>query len=114
MKLDIDATVQYARDSVAHYGEAPGQTQSQKYTADGDWWKPIKPDDKQIDSSYNTYMYKGLPPHPIDNPGTDAIEAALHPTETKCLYYLHDNDGIIHCSETYKEQLNNIDKYLKS
>jgi UPF0755 protein len=114
MKLDIDTTVQYTRDSMAHYGEAPKSVQSLKYTAGGDWWKPIKPADKQIDSAYNTYMYIGLPPHPIDNPGTDAIEAALHPTETKCLYYLHDNDGQIHCSETYKEQLDNINKYLKN
>lgn len=96
MKLDIDATIQYAR----------GKT-------DNGWWAPVKPADKQIDSPYNTYLYKGLPPLPIDNPGLDAIEAVLYPVKTKCLYYLHDESKTIHCAETYKEHQQNIEKYLK-
>ncbi len=96
MKLEIDATLQYARGD----------------TGNG-WWSPISIADKQIDSGYNTYLYKGLPPHPIANPGIDAIEAVLNPTETKCFYYLHDNDRNIHCAETYEEHLENIEKYLK-
>ncbi len=96
MKLEVDATLQYARGD----------------TGNG-WWFPISVVDKQIDSEYNTYLYKGLPPHPIANPGIDAIEAVLNPTETKCFYYLHDNDRNIHCAETYEEHLENIETYLK-
>ena len=96
MRLEVDATVQYAKGK----------------TGQG-WWAPIKPADKQIDSPYNTYLNKGLPPHPISNPGIEAINAVLNPAETKCLYYLHDNSGGIHCAETYEGHLGNIDKYLK-
>lgn len=97
MNLEIDATVQYAR----------GKT-------DNGWWSPIKASDiDEIDSPYNTYKYEGLPPHPISNPGIAAIEAVLNPTETDCLYYLHDDSRQIHCSVTYKEHEANIEKYLK-
>lgn len=95
MKLEVDATVQYAR----------GKTE-------GGWWTPIKLEDKEIDSPYNTYMYKGIPPHPIANPGLDAIEAVLNPEETDCLYYLHDNNRQIHCAKTYEEHKANIEEYL--
>jgi len=96
MKLEIDATVQYARGN----------------TPEG-WWSSIKVADKQIDSPYNTYLYKGLPPHPIANPGLDAIDAVLNSTETDCLFYLHDSNKQIHCAKTYEEHLANIEKYLK-
>lgn len=97
MKLEVDVTIQYAR----------GKT-------DKGWWTPIKSEDiTEIDSPYNTYKYKGLPPHPIANPGLDAIEAVLNPTETDCLYYLHDNNRQIHCAKTYEEHKANIEKYLK-
>ena len=95
-KLEVDATVQYARGD----------------TGNG-WWAPMSLADKQIDSPYNTYLNKGLPPHPISNPGTDAINAVLNPTETKCLFYLHDSAGTIRCAETYEEHLENIEQYLK-
>ncbi len=98
MNLEIDATVQYAR----------GKT-------DEGWWSPIVPEDiVNIDSPYNTYKYKGLPPHPIANPGLDAIESVLHPAETDCLFYLHDNDRQIHCAITYEEHKLNIKKYLQN
>lgn len=113
MKLEIDATVQYARDSVIHYGKAPADVQLSGYSSEGDWWKPIKTEDIKIDSPYNTYLNKGLPPHPICNPGIEAIDAVLNSAETKCLYYLHDSSGQIHCAETYDEHQTNIEKYLK-
>lgn len=98
MNLEIDATVQYAR----------GKT-------DAGWWAPIKADDiRNIDSPYNTYKNKGLPPYPIDNPGLEAIEATLHPTQTDCLFYLHDSNRQIHCAKTLEEHQANIDKYLKN
>lgn len=96
MKLDMDSTLQYARGD-----------------AGKGFWAPISVADKKTDSPYNTYLYAGLPPHPIANPGLSAIEAVLHPEKTDCLYYLHDNSGVIHCSATYGEQQANVDKYLK-
>lgn len=98
MNLEIDATVQYARGK-----------------AEAGWWAPVTSEDIQnIDSPYNTYKNKGLPPFPISNPGIDAIEAVLHPAETDCLYYLHDSNRQIHCSKTPEEHQANIDKYLKN
>ena len=96
MKLEIDATLQYAR----------GNT-------DNGWWAPITVADKEIDSPYNTYRNKGLPPHPICNPGIAAIDAVLNSAETECLYYLHDSNRQIHCAKTYEEHKTNIEKYLK-
>ncbi len=96
MKLQIDATLQYAKGS----------------EEDG-WWEQVTPADKKIKSPYNTYLYAGLPPGAIANPGIDAITAAYNPQKTDCLFYLHDNKRKIHCSKTYKEHLRNINIYLK-
>ena len=96
MALDVDSTVQYAR------GDTPMG-----------WWAPITSADKQIDSPFNTYAHAGLPPHPISNPGIAAINAALNPATTTCLYYLHDANRVIHCADTLDQQENNIVKYLK-
>lgn len=50
--------------------------------------------DLRIDSPYNTYRNKGLPPGPIANPGIASIRAAAHPAETRYLYYvLTGRDG---------------------
>ncbi len=98
MKLEVDATVQYARD------DRDGLTTG--------FWKPITVADKQIDSKYNTYKYVGLPPFPICNPGLDAIDAILNSAETDCLYYLHDSNRQIHCAKTYEEHQQNIKNYL--
>jgi len=97
MALNVDATLQYVRGN----------------TGKG-WWASIGVADKQTDSPYNTYLNKGLPPHPICNPGITAIEAILDPVQTDCLYYLHDADRVIHCAKTYEEHLENIEKYLKT
>jgi UPF0755 protein len=68
--------------------------------------------DLKLDNPYNTYLYKGLPPTPIGNPGIDAIEAALHPTKTDYLYYLSDNSGTMHYAKTFEEHKENREKYL--
>ena len=75
--------------------------------------RKILSDDLKIDSLYNTYLYKGLPPGPISNPGLDAIEAAKNPKETTYLYYLSGNDGKTHFAKTFSEHLRNKEKYLK-
>ncbi len=96
MKLQVDATVQYVR------GNTPSG-----------WWAPVKVEDLKIDSKYNTYLYKGLPPHPISNPGLPAIEATLNPAKTDCLFYIHDKDKQTHCAKTYEEHQQNIATYLQ-
>lgn len=94
MKLQIDATLQYAKGS----------------EEDG-WWEQVTSEDKKINSSYNTYLHEGLPPGAIANPGLDAMEAAYNPAKTDCLFYLHDKNRQIHCTKTYEEHKKNIEKY---
>jgi UPF0755 protein len=50
-------------------------------------------EDLQVDSPYNTYMYPGLPPGPIGNPGQAAIQATLFPVRTEYLYFVARGDG---------------------
>ena len=72
MRLDIDATVQYAV---------------------GEWKEELSNSDLNVDSPYNTRRYAGLPPGPISNPGKDSIRAAARPVRTPYLYYVARNDG---------------------
>lgn len=73
----------------------------------------LTPEDLETESPYNTYLYTGLPPTPIGNPGLDAIEAVLEPTESEYLYYITDEEGNFYYSKTYKEHLQNIERYLR-
>ena len=59
--------------------------------------------DLEVDSPYNTYRHKGLPPGPICNPGMDSILAALRPVSTSHLYFVAIDDGKHHFSTTLKE-----------
>jgi UPF0755 protein len=70
-------------------------------------------DDLKIDSPYNTYLYKGLPPTPISSPGLDSIMAAVTPIDTDYLYFLTDDDGKMHYAETHEEHQANVEKYLR-
>jgi len=63
--------------------------------------------DLKIESPYNTYLYKGLPPGPICNPGLDSIMAALEPTEEDYLYFVLGENGRHIFSKTYEEHLKN-------
>ena len=66
--------------------------------------------DKDLDSPYNTYKYKGLPPTPICNPSLLSIQAALAPTKTSYYYYALDpSTGLHHFSKTYKEHQDFLD-----
>lgn len=98
MPLQIDATIQYARDSLENTI---------------DFWKPITKADINIVSPFNTYKNQGLPPTPICNPGLDSLIAAYHPSITNYLYYIHDPTGQIHYASTLAEHNENIAKYLK-
>lgn len=98
MPLQADATLQYA----AGYNQATDS-----------WWSAPTADSKKVDSPFNTYAYPGLPPHPICNPGLDAIRASLNPIQTNYLYYLHDNQGTIHFAETLQQHNQNVNQYLR-
>jgi len=96
MNLQLDATLQYAKADGSHTT----------------WWPKPVPDDKYIDSPFNTYKHEGLPPAPIANPSLDAILAALNPIETDCLFYFHDDYSRFHCSETYEEHVGLLRQYF--
>jgi UPF0755 protein len=95
MKLQADATLQYAKGT------------------EGNWWPVPHGADVQLDSPFNTYEHAGLPPHPIAEPGLDSIAAVINPQQTNCIFYLHDNNHVIHCSADYAGQQQNVAKYLK-
>lgn len=59
--------------------------------------------DLEIDSPYNTYVYYGLPPGPINNPGKASIMATIYPSDTDYLYFVARGDGGHVFSKTLKE-----------
>jgi UPF0755 protein len=76
--LNADPTVQYA------LGMQP----------DGSWWKtPLSLDDLKLDSPYNTYIYRNLPPGPICNPGASSIEGTITAPDTNFYYFVAKTDG---------------------
>jgi len=67
----------------------------------------------KLDSPYNTYLYKGLPPTPINNPGIESMQTALNPLANDYWYYMTDREtGKTIFSETFKEHLEARGKYL--
>lgn len=69
-------------------------------------------EDKELDSPYNTYKYKGLPPTPIANPGMASLYAALEPDSTNYYFYaLNPATGKHEFSRTYQEHLNRLAGY---
>ncbi|MCH7695335.1 MAG: endolytic transglycosylase MltG [Proteobacteria bacterium] len=91
MKLQTDPTVIYAMAE----------------SFDGN----IRQKDLSIDSPYNTYRYKGLPPTPIASPGRASINAALHPQEGDSLYFVAKGDGTHYFSSSLAEHNNAVAKY---
>jgi len=71
----------------------------------------IRKRDLNIDSPYNTYRYKGLPPGPIANPGLKSIIAALYPATTSDLYFVSKQDGSHKFSATLNEHNRAVQKY---
>jgi UPF0755 protein len=68
-------------------------------------------EDTQYDSPYNTYVEYGLPPGPIDNPGHQAIEAALNPTEGDWLYFVTVSEGDTRFTADYEEHQQNVQDF---
>ncbi len=75
MPLEMDSTLQFA---LGKYGER------------------LLNEDKEVDSPYNTYKNRGLPPGPISNPGVASIRAAFWPAETDYLFFVSNADGRTH------------------
>jgi len=71
----------------------------------------IRKRDLKIDSPYNTYRYKGLPPGPISSPGIKSIEAAISPIKSNHLYFVSRQDGSHHFSNTLVEHNQAVKKY---
>ena len=96
MRLEADPTVQYAMG----YQPETGQ-----------WWNLnlTQADYRAVNSPYNTYLYPGLPPGPIANPGLDSIMAVIYPAETPYYYFRAtcDGSGRHVFSETFEEHVGN-------
>ena len=84
MRLQCDATVEYA---------LPEHKSRLTY------------EDLKVNSPYNTYRVKGLPPGPIANPGLPSLLGALHPANTPYLFYVARGDGSHTFTKTYEEHL---------
>ncbi len=69
--------------------------------------------DLEVESPYNTYQIAALPVGPIANFGNTAIEAAIHPDQSKYKYFLHDPEGNIYYAETYEAHLKLKEQYIK-
>ena len=73
----------------------------------------INQSDLELDSPYNTYLYPGLPPGPIANPGLKSIEAALYPADVDYLYFVSANDGSHVFSTDYRDHNRAVAKYQR-
>lgn len=93
MPLQMDPTVIYALGS-AYNGK-------------------LTHEDMKVDSPYNSYRYRGLPPTPIAMVGKEAIDAAAYPQLSDYLYFVARGDGSHEFSVTYDQQKAAIARYLK-
>jgi UPF0755 protein len=70
--------------------------------------KDVRPNDLRIDSPYNTYLHRGLPPGPIANPGEASLRAALEPAQTDYLFFVANDEGGHFFSRTLAEHNRNV------
>ena len=102
--LEADATVQYALALDADSVEESGY-----------WKTALTDEDLEIDSLYNTYRLRGLPPAPIAAPRLESILAVIQPADTNYLYFVAtgDEEGSHAFAETLEEHQKNVDKYQR-
>lgn len=67
----------------------------------------------QIDSPYNTYKYKGLPPGPIGNVSVEALKSVAYPEKTDFLYFFTADDGKFHFNRTLEEHQKDVQEFCK-
>ena len=94
IKLQADPTIQYLIRNKRKYNKI--------------YYKYL-----EIDSPYNTYKNYGLPPTPINNPGRDAVLAALYPEKHSLLFFVADGTGGHVFSKTSREHKRNVAKYRR-
>lgn len=100
MTLDADPTIQYA------LGNSPASV-----TRYGFWKASLSQDDMRVDSPYNTYRQRGLPPGPIASPGLASLRAVVEAPETDYLYFVAKGDGSHAFATTLEEHIQNIARY---
>lgn len=69
--------------------------------------------DLEVDSPYNTYKYKGLPPAPIANPTVSSVEAVYNPAKTDYLFFVTKGGGEHFFSKTYREHIDFQNKQIQ-
>jgi UPF0755 protein len=92
MKLEADPTVQYALP---------------------EFKKRLTYDDLHVKSPYNTYIIKGLPPGPINNPSISSIKAAISPEKHNYIFFVATGEGGHTFTENYADHLKAVDVYRK-
>ncbi|MDZ5762180.1 putative MltG-like endolytic transglycosylase [Candidatus Cyrtobacter comes] len=96
MKLDADPSVIFAINSGNNFGIRL-------------FYKDLR-----IQSPYNTYINKGLPPGPICNPGRASISAVLRPSKSNYLYFVSDNSGTHRFAKNFSEHIANVKLYKEA
>jgi UPF0755 protein len=93
MPLQMDSTLQYALNK---YGQR------------------LLYSDREVDSPYNTYKNKGLPPGPISNPGAASLRAAVQPSQADYIYFVSNADGLTHTfSSTGREHVRAVQRFRR-
>lgn len=102
MLLQADPTTQYAiasdPASVQRFG----------------WWKrDLTLDDLKVQSPYNTYVSRGLPPGPIASPGEASLRAVAQPAQSDFLFFVARNDGTHAFARTLEEHNRNVNQFQR-
>lgn len=100
--LQTDPTVIYAITRGQHEDEGQGPL-----------GRRLLRKDLSHDSPYNTYLYPGLPPGPIANPGREAVEAVLAPETHDYIYFVADGTGGHAFAKTLDEHNDNVAKWRR-
>ena len=90
MRLEADPTIQYL------FGDRP---------------RRVLYSDLRIENPYNTYMYAGLPPGPVNNPGKASVLASLYPAEHTYLFFVANGRRGHWFASTYDEHVRNVRRY---